>query len=148
MQLEYSLELYEKWTLSKVLCWRRTIPLVIPRRPFVLECLSLFILNLQSFLVQLKLTLFKRGALLCSFIQWVKAVDSFRKKLDLRCLTAFLIRLYISLHSGWGTYSLEVLALTVTQSNKRTNNGIHGCYKSQSLILKSIAFCKCGSFEK
>ena len=76
----------------------------------------------------------KKGALLCSFIQWVKAVDSFREKLDLRCLTAFLIRLYVSLHSGWGTYSLEILALTVTQSNERTSNGIHGCYKSQSLI--------------
>ena len=35
----------------------------------------------------------KRGALLCCFMQWVKAVDSFRKKLDLRCLIGFLVPL-------------------------------------------------------
>ena len=47
-----------KQSLSKMFCKMHSIPLVTPRKIYVLESLFVFITNLQAFLVKLQLILF------------------------------------------------------------------------------------------
>ena len=65
------------------------------------------------------------------------------KKLHLRCLAGFWIRLCISLPLGWSTFWLDVILMTVTQSNWRTNERTTDCMGiiNISYLFRGYCFC-------